>query len=72
VTRILGSDSRRKPTAWKAFRWAQSRLGGAKFWTMLAPVSRVLFLVLSGAPLVAFVVGRASILVGCDWRRMVS
>lgn len=27
---------------------------------MLAPVSRVLFLVLSGAPLVAFVVGRAS------------
>ena len=36
------------------------RFGGAKFWTMLAPVSRVWFLVDSGAPLVAFVVGRES------------
>lgn len=36
------------------------RFGGAKFWTMLAPVSRVEFLVDSGAPLVALVVGRVS------------
>lgn len=36
------------------------RFGGAKFWTALAPVSRLAFLNDSGAPLVALVVGRVS------------
>ena len=36
------------------------RFVGAKFWTALAPVSRVAFLVDSGAPLVALVVGMES------------
>lgn len=36
------------------------RFVGAKFWTALAPVSRVAFLIDSGAPLVASVVGRVS------------
>ena len=36
------------------------RFVGAKFWTTLAPVSRVAFLVDSVAPLVALVVGRVS------------
>ena len=39
------------------------RFVGAKFCTMLAPVSRVAFLVDSGAPLVALVVGRVSMVV---------
>ena len=39
------------------------RFVGAKFWTALAPVSRVVFLADSGAPLVALVVGRVSMVV---------